>query len=119
MADTRVDRGYVSTWDFDKDDFTTDGTWRWLDISSLVPSGAKRVDILVIIKGDAVGKALEFSEFAQAGFNVDYVRTQEANQYNQESMTINLPSNDSRIIAYYGHDFSFDAIYVIVKGWWT
>ncbi|MEE8208023.1 MAG: hypothetical protein V3T88_03590 [Nitrosomonadaceae bacterium] len=117
MADTYVDRGYVSIWDFDKDDFIADGTWRTKDFSSLVPSDAKRVDLLVIIRADQSNVAIEFSEFALPGFNVSYVRTQTANVYNQDDMTIKFPS-DSKILAYYIHNKPVAALYVIVKGWW-
>lgn len=42
-----VDRGDPSSWDYSKTDFTTDGQWHVLNLSSIVPEGATVVHLSV------------------------------------------------------------------------
>lgn len=111
------DRGDPTGHDFDVDDFTTDNTWNDLDLSSIVPVGAKAVLLEVYIKDDAVNTTLEFRENGNSNdFNTTILRTQVANVFNIADMIV--ASDVNRVIEYRGSDLAFVAIYVAVRGWW-
>ena len=46
--------------DFDKDDLTEDGTWRELDLSSIIGKREVMVRLKVLLQGDAAGKEAAF-----------------------------------------------------------
>lgn len=50
-----VDRGDPASIDKNMNDFTKDGTWRDLDLSSIVPAGAVSVHINVAIQSNLIG----------------------------------------------------------------
>ena len=64
-----VDRGDPSSWDFQEGDLTTDNTWRDLDLSSIVPSGAVAVHLYVLIKDDTANKNIKFRKNCMLGVN--------------------------------------------------
>lgn len=55
-----VDRGDPSSVDFAVGDFTKDDTWRDLDLSSIVPAGAKGIIITCDIVGSATNQPAKF-----------------------------------------------------------
>jgi len=111
-----VDRGDPVAHDFSLANFTTDGTWRDLDLSTIVPAGAKAVLVKVIISDGAVN-----SQFAlRKNGNTNTVtsanlRTQAVDVYHDGDMVVALDGN--RFIEYYGDNLTFSAIYLSVKGW--
>lgn len=112
-----VDRGDPSAYDFTTASFTTDGTWRNLDLSSLVPSGALAVLIKVLVQDDAaqslfvLRKDGNVNDKSAAG-----LYTQVANIYFSGLIVVPLPS--TRIIEYLATNTVWDVIYIAVMGWW-
>ena len=52
------DRGDPATVDFGLGDLTTDGTWRDLDLSSIVPDGTTAVAIFIHINDDDANRSI-------------------------------------------------------------
>jgi len=53
-----IDRGDIASYDFEVGDLITDGTWRVLDISSIVPANAKVIVGRIEVNDNSVGKAV-------------------------------------------------------------
>lgn len=62
---TIVDRGDPDDWDFDKNDFTKDGTWRKLDLSSILPAGDIFVRLLLFSNEGIGNKRVLFRDPAK------------------------------------------------------
>lgn len=115
LANKYVDRGDPASWDFDT--FTTDATWRDLDLSSIVPSGATAVHLLVRVQDDAA--ASEFSLRKNGNSNVvnkSVVSTQVTGIDVYQDCIISLDAN--AIVEYMGTNTTFTIIRIAVKGWW-
>lgn len=113
-----VDRGDPSAWDFQIGDLTTDGTWRDLDLSSIVPSGAVAVHLYVLVQDDSANKNIKFRKNGNANnYNVSTVRSIVANQNSQQDIIVSCDSN--RIVEYKASNTSWTQIIILVKGWWT
>ena len=67
-----VYRGIVSAADFRSSDLTKDGTERTLDLSALVPAGAKFVLLGISIVSTTVGNELLIKEAGQAEYYGDW-----------------------------------------------
>jgi len=62
IGDRYVGRGDIAGWDFEKEDFTTDYTWREFDLSGIVPVGAKYVVLYTYIVGSNPQWSVAFGE---------------------------------------------------------
>lgn len=112
-----VDRGDPAAWDFAVGDLTTDGTWRDLDLSSIVPAGAKAVAIIVGIQDDAVGNTLQLRKNGNSNaVNKSATYTFIANTTITMDCIVACDSN--RVIEYYASNTTWTAINIAVKGWW-
>lgn len=80
-----LERGYLTTgyvrrpavtgWDFSEADFIEDGTWRWLDLSAIVPDGAKAVHFISRFKNTAIGEGVHFGhpdDITKGGYHSHY-----------------------------------------------
>lgn len=113
-----IDRGDPSSWDFEVADFTTDGTWKELDLSSIVPSNAVAVNIKVQVLDDTVGSYLRFRTNGNSNeVNRVEVATQTLNFYSHMCGTIALDSNKK--IGYKGSNVTFTYIFLTISGWFT
>ena len=111
-----VDRGDPSDWDFDEGDLTTDDTWRDLDLSSIVPAGARFVIIGGYIVDDAVGSAILFRENGNSNeYNRGGMSTQVINT--GKGLNITVACDSSRIIEYKASNVTFTGIKIVVRGW--
>lgn len=111
-----VDRGDAAGSDWTVGDFTTDGTWRDLDCSSIVPAGAKFIHFRMVLRDDAVGSGFRLRKKGNSNaVNVFMQYTQVANVY----ITINekVPCDSSRFVQYMGDNLTFDTINLTVIGW--
>jgi hypothetical protein len=73
------DRGDLSAADFIQTDLTMDSTWRDLDLSAILPVGAKFVHIGCAISNVTIGKLLAFrtkGQVSSPSTNAPIVRTQ-------------------------------------------
>lgn len=112
-----VDRGDPSIEDFDETDFTTDDTWRDLDLSSIVPAGANRVKLAIVIKNTVVPAALRFRKNGNTNpTNSSFTNCQVANSNIGDMFDIPLDSN--RVVEYLGTNIGVWDIKVTVAGWW-
>ena len=116
-ANAFTDRGDASAWDFDQDDLTEDATWRDLDLSSIVPAGAKTVLLLVIVKDDAVGSVFYIRENGNSNeYNKSGIKTMVVNESNMQDFIVACDSD--RKVEYYATNTTWTAIAIAVKGWW-
>lgn len=112
-----IDRGDPVIWDYGTGDFTPDDAWHELDLSSLVPEGAKEVSLRVVIEHSAVDKVLYFRKHGNvASNNIGGART-------QVSMVIfeadtNVALDENRKIDYHLNSPAWIIVHLTVKGWW-
>lgn len=112
-----VDRGDPAAFDFDKTDLITDGTWHDLDLSTIVPAGAKAILASILINDELIERSLMFRKKGNVNiFNRSLIYTQVSNIYN--SLDLVIPVDADRKIQYRGEAIVWVAIYVTVKGWW-
>lgn len=117
VAGTYVDRGDPAGYDFQVGNFTTDGTPYSLDLSGIVPAGAKAVSITVIINDNAVDNNISFYENGNSNlFNRSLLIMQVANQKISYNLTVSCDAN--RVIGYLASNTTFARIDFVVCGWW-
>jgi hypothetical protein len=116
-GDEYVDRGDPVNYDFTLGDFTTDATWRDLDLSAVVPAGAVLVLLACSLEDNASGSIMLWRKNGNTN-NVarDGQRTQVQNAKIEDSVIVACDSN--RVIEYYGTNTAFTAINVTIIGWW-
>lgn len=94
-----ISKGDVSANYFSVSDFTTDGTWRDLDLSSIVPTGTVWVLLKIGLKANAAPK---YAKFRKNGYsneiNIITTNTQVANQYIEYQEWVEVDAD--RIIEY-------------------
>lgn len=113
-----TDRGDPAAYDFTVGDFTTDATWRTLDLSSIVPAGAKAVSMHIKLKDELLSSAMNFRKNGNAEeYNTSTLRIQSTNVTNDLDLVVACDVN--RIIEYYGSDLTFTTINLTIKGWWN
>lgn len=111
------DRGDPSSSDKTAANFTTDDTWRDLDLSSIVPAGTKTISLRLTVRDDAAGSLLAFRKNGNSnGINDGEIYTQVANVYNSADILVACDSN--RVIEYKATNTTWTDIYLVVKGWW-
>jgi hypothetical protein len=86
-------------WDFNLSDFTTDTTWRDLDLSSIVPVGAKAVLINVRIKDDAVYSYFMLRKNGDTGNNTE-IQTYTAIAWREVRTQPIIAVDSGRVIEY-------------------
>lgn len=112
-----VDRGDPSGNDYEVGDFTTDGTWRDLDLSSIVPAGAKAVLLLLALEDDVAEKSFFFRKKGNSNnYNSDGAYTQVADVTIRSSVVVACDTD--RKVEYMGSNTTFTKINVVVGGWW-
>jgi len=112
-----VDRGDYPDWDFTYFNFVKDGQFHDLDLSTIVPAGAKAVHMLVWFKSSSVQKNVWFRKKGNvAAFNMAMSYTQIADFNITNDIIVCLDSN--RKIQYNMSSSGVSEIRVIVRGWW-
>lgn len=111
------DRGDPAAYDFDEGDLTTDGTWRDLDLSGIVPAGAKTVQLFVIVIDDTVGRNFQFRKNGNSNeYNHTVARSYVANVASYCDMTVSCDTD--RKIEYKASNVAWSGIGIVVRGWW-
>ncbi len=112
-----VDRGDAGL-DYVIGDFTKDGAWHDLFLSSIVTdSDAKSVLMHLQIKGSAVGLLVQFRKKGYTNATKVYQRTQVANIDNQMPFAVACDVN--QVIQYWiASSASWTTINLMVHGWW-
>lgn len=112
-----VDRGDPAAVDYITGDFTKDNTWYELDLSGVVPAGAKAVAITIVVFTTAVGSELSFRRAGNLRtINKATIMTQVANIFLANDLVIAVDSD--RKIEYRASVATWVVINVSVKGWW-
>jgi len=113
-----VDRGDPASYDFTLPDFITDGNWHDLDLSVIVPDGARAVILGVNFTTEPAGSFMMFRKKGNVNeFNVWITRIENANNENNSEPVIFLDTN--RKIQYKTSNLTFEEIKIIVLGWFT
>ena len=113
-----VDRGDVSTYDFTTLDFTCDGNWHDLDLSSILPKGNILLRFELLIEDNAINSLIEFRNNGNVNdINVTALRTQVSNIPTNNNMHVLCDSN--RLIEYRCTNTTWSAITLVVLGWFT
>ncbi len=120
LANMPKDRGDPSAYDFTLANFTTDNTWKNLDLSGIVSAGARWVIIYVEIQDNAVGSILAFKKnLNNNAFAISCLTTQAVDVAIQATLWI--PVGTARYIdykgTYSGGAAVFTAINLTVLGW--
>lgn len=110
------DRGDATAVDFAMAALTTDNTWRDLDLSAIVPKGAKAVLLYVKITDNAAESLLSFRKNGNyAAYNMSTIATQVANVSVYADVFV-FVDKDAKI-EYRGSNLAFTDISIVVKGW--
>jgi len=113
-----TDRGDVGSWDKTVSDFTTDYTWRDLDLSANCGTGVKLLHLRIQINDDAVQRNLEFRKNGNSGlYNVSVIQNQVANVTISQDMFVMCDANG--IIEYRATSTVWTTINLCVRGWWS
>ena len=111
-----VDRGDPVVSDFTKADITSDGVWHALDLSGIVPAGAKVVELSITLNNGAVGTYLMLRKNGNVGTgNIlrQWIQTKDINI----GMRGFTPLDADRNIEYWASDVVWTSIYITVTGW--
>lgn len=114
---TFVDRGNLADFDFEMGDFTIDGAWHDLDLSAIVPSGAKTVAFVCRIRSMNVNYLVQFKEKGNVNdYNRAWLWTQVA--MINKGGNFNCAVDSDRKIQYKVRAGVWSAIDLTIKGWW-
>lgn len=113
-----VDRGDPAAWDYTLNDFTRDAAWHDLDLSGIVPAGAKAIAVFMKIKSNVVGSNLRLRTNGNVNTsNLTELKTQVANVIISFDV-VTIPDGN-RVVEYYASLAVWTDISLIVKGWWV
>ena len=110
-----TDRGDPNADDWGQATLTADGTWRDLDCSSIVPSGAKAIVFKTYIKYAAANKILYMRKNGNVNaYAYNWILTQVANQGIASTFTV--PCDTNRVVEY-SASTSPTTIALTILGW--
>jgi len=113
-----VGREEIVAYDFEAGDLTVDNAAHDLDLSSIVPSGAKAVVLFLAIADATINLSFAIRRSDSDTHAGVHARTQVANISVFSNGTVTLPSDDSRVIRYVA-ETGLSSISVSVTGWFT
>lgn len=112
-----VSRGYFTGHDFTINDFTTDATWRELDLSAIVPAGTKFVHLRINLLHSAIGSMLILKKNGTASDNNNTAAwstlVANVNIYN----TFLVECDSDRKIEYWASNIVWGGIWLNILGW--
>lgn len=117
LINSFVDRGDPGAQDWTKLDFTVDAGWHDLDLSAIVPAGAKSVLFVALVQHTLVNKLFMLRKKGNANiFNISSINTVVANvNYYQDWV---CPCDKNRVIQYRATPPAWAIMSLLVKGWW-
>lgn len=112
-----ADRGDPSSADVTQASMTFDATWRDIDLSSVLPSGAVAAFIKVTIVCNTANKALQFRKKGNSNaINTSEIDSQVINVTHSADLLV--PCDTSRFIQYNGASgATWSSVSITVKGW--
>lgn len=112
-----VDRGDPLSHDYALGDFTKDGAWHDLNLSSIIPENAKGVALHVIGLANTTNASITLRKNGNTNdVNVSRLITVVAHEFHTADMIVALDTN--RIIEYRITPVVWLALSATVKGWW-
>jgi hypothetical protein len=112
-----VCRGDATAYDYTLGSFTTDMSWRDLDLSAIVPTGAFAVLLKTQLEDDAADSVIQYRTNGYSNIiTASTVRTQVAGINAEKDSIVFMDAN--RVIEYRATNTTFTAINVVVIGWW-
>lgn len=118
LVEMFVDRGDPAVYDYDKDDLTKDGAWHDLNLSAIVPAGAKAVFIIGHVEGNGIDWTIMFRKKDNVNeINHGGMETIRANVERHRSSIVAL--NVNRVIQYKADNQAWATLNLAVRGWWT
>lgn len=118
LVDMFVDRGDPATFDFDKDDFTKDGTWRNIDISAIIPVSAKAILIGLETETPIANKEIIFRKYGNSNpDNHCGAQTLSANKLRHSGCVVAVDNNQR--LDYKIDSATWTTLDVLIRGWWT
>lgn len=118
LVEMYVDRGDPATVDKVKTDLTIDGAWHDLDLSTIVPAGAKAVMLRTRLQSANPGDAIRYRKNG----NTNEVNTCgcEALRANVLRTRLGITSIDAnRVLEYNADNIAWTTLDIVVRGWWT
>lgn len=119
VVESYISRGdpVVEVPDYTVASFTKDGAWHDLNLSALVPAGAKIIRVSGSVTDDAVGSLLWLRKKGSASsYTGSTVRTNVANLAADYQFA--LECDENRVIQYLASNVTWVTIYLTVLGWW-
>ncbi|MBA7667202.1 hypothetical protein ES703_75287 [subsurface metagenome] len=114
---TYIYRGDPTEYDFNLGDFTVDYQWHPLDLSAIVPAGAKGVGISIVARPIAVPMDIQFRRGGQVdAYNWSGFMTKVAG--NQQKETFMVACDENRIVDYRIETGGVSAMEVVIICWW-
>lgn len=111
------DRGDPAAWDWRLVNLTEDGAWHDLDLSAIVPAGAKAVLLRVRYSADAITHNAKFRKNGNANvYNMGILYASVANIFMMQDIVCACDSN--RVIEYLLTSPNTTACDICIKGWW-
>lgn len=118
LIEMYVDRGDPAAYDKIKTDLTTDATWRDIDLSAIVPAGAKAVLLKTLVESAGVGDKIRYRQ--KGNSNEINVCGCEALRANVERTRLGITAIDaSRVMQYNADNVAWTTLSIVVRGWWT
>jgi len=112
-----VDRGDPAAADMRVGDFAKDGSWHTLDLSGIVPAGAKAIVFYLGIRCNYVDKKAYFRMFGNTyTYNYSAVRQTVGGVIMQQDLI--CPVDENRRIEYKIESSIWTTLTFTVKGWW-
>jgi len=112
-----VNRGDSGAYDFTLANLITDGAWRDLDLSAIVPAGALAVLLLILLKDDSAFSLVSLRRNGNTGtIAISRCYIQVADTYTGMDRIVALDAG--RVIEYATTNTTFNDISILVKGWW-
>ena len=113
-----VDRGDPATYDYAKEDLSLDGAWHDLNLSAIVPAGAKAVLFVGHVEGNAVDWEIIFRKKGQTNeINHGGMETLRANIERCRLMICAIDTN--RVLQYKADNQAWATLDLGIRGWWT
>lgn len=113
-----VDRGDPAAVDFAIGDLTDDATWRELDISAIIPLGAKAVLFEIDMQSVNAGREMFLKKYGQTNdVNHWHANTLVGNQHQSEMAIVAVDHN--RKVLYNLENATWAQLDMILRGWWT
>ena len=113
-----IDRGDPIGWDFVIPSWTTNGLWHSLNLSAIVPAGAKAVLLQTEVQSMGATDKIRFRELGNANqINMATCETLRAGIIRSEMKIV--ASSADRKIQYMADNIAWITINCTVRGWWT